>query len=249
MNFWLFALLLVLLALAFVLLPLRRLKTKALAPVQTWVAPPSTRHQRWAAWSLVIFMPLLTLVLYLHLGAPSILGAQQMLQARGQHDVESMLAALEAKLKANPDDAEALYVLGRSYLALQRSADAQTVLAKAVKLAPKEARMLSQYAEVLAMNSNGNLQGTAMQLIEQALELDPQDEKALELAGLAAYQRQEWAQAVHFWRRLLKRLPVDSEFHQDMSKAIQDAQEKSAQASGLGERAKLQPPAKKLTPH
>ena len=49
MNFWLIALLLVLLALAFVLLPLRRLKTKALAPVQTWVAPPSTVRQRWNA--------------------------------------------------------------------------------------------------------------------------------------------------------------------------------------------------------
>lgn len=245
MNFWFFAGALVLLALAFVLLPLRR---KPL-PAQTAAAAPPGRGYRWTAGLLVLVLPLLTLGLYLHLGAPSVVGAQQMLQARGQHDVDSMMAALEAKLKANPDDAEVLYVLGRSYLALQRQAEAETALAKAARLAPKEARMLSQYAEVLAMTNNGNLQGAAGPLIEQALELDPEDEKALELAGLAAYQREEWAQAVHFWRRLLKRLPSDSEFHQDMSRAIQEAEDKSAQASGLGERAKLQPPEKKQTPH
>lgn len=245
MNFWLFAGALVLLALVFVLLPLRR---QPLPTLTEAAAPPASGH-RWTASLLVILLPLVTLGLYLHLGAPSVVGAQQMLQARGQHDVDSMMAALEAKLNANPDDTEALYVLGRSYLALQRHAEAETVLAKAARLAPKEARMLSQYAEVLAMNNNGNLQSAALPLIEQALELDPEDEKALELAGLAAFQREEWAQAVHFWRRLLKRLPTDSEFHQDMSKAIQEAEEKSAQASGLGERAKLQPSVKKQTPH
>jgi cytochrome c-type biogenesis protein CcmH len=245
MNFWFFAAALVLLALAFVLLPLRREPL----PTATEAAVPPGRGHRGTAGLLILLLPLVTLGLYLHLGAPSVVGAQQLLQARGQHDVDSMMAALEAKLKTNPDDTETLYVLGRSYLALQRHAEAETALAKAARLAPKEARMLSQYAEVLAMNHNGNLQGEAAPLIEQALELDPEDEKALELAGLAAFQREEWAQAVHFWRRLLKRLPSDSEFHQDMSQAIAEAEDKSARASGLGERAKLQPPEKKKTPH
>lgn len=230
MNFWTLAGAMVTVALVLVLLPL-------------------TGKHRWTAALLIISVPLITLGLYLHLGAPSVLDAPQMLQARGQHDVDSMMAALETKLKAKPDDIEALYVLGRSYLALQRHAEAETTLAKAARLAPHEARMLSQYAEVLAMNNNGNLQGEARPLIEQALELDPEDEKALELAGLAAFQREEWAQAAHFWRRLLKRLPTDSEFHQDMSRAIQAAEEKSAQASGLGQRAKLQQPEKKQNPH
>lgn len=249
MNFWFLASGLVVFALVFVLLPLRRQQAQPHSPAQATATTPHASGHRWSAGLLVFLLPPLTLGLYLHLGAPSVLGAQQMLQARGQHDVDNMMAALEAKLKANPDDAEVLYVLGRSYLALQRHADAETTLAKAAALAPQEARMLSQYAEVLAMNNHGNLQGEAWPLIEQALELDHEDEKALELAGLAAYQREEWAQAVHFWRRLLKRLPADSEFHQDMNKAIQEAEEKSAQASGLGERAKLQPAAKKQTPH
>ena len=234
MSFWPILTLLVVLALAFVLVPLRRVCASS---------------SRWTVFALLVLMPVMTLAMYLHLGAPSIVDSDDMLQARGEHNVDSMMAALEARLKANPNDAQALYVMGRSYLALQRTAEAEATLAKAAALAPQEARMLSQYAEVLAMNRQGDLQGAAKTLIEQALELDFQDEKALELAGLAAYQRAEWAQAVHFWRRLLKRLPAQSEFHQDMAKAIADAEEKSAKASGLGDRAKLQPPTKAKGPH
>ena len=246
MQFSLFFAAMVALALAFVMVPL--LRQRRFLASSGAVEAPSSRH-RLIAGALLLLMPLLSYGLYQHLGAPQILGAHDMLQARGQHDVDSMMAALEMRLKANPNDTEALYVMGRSYLALQRGAEAEATLAKASQLAPKEARMLSHYAEAMAMNRNGDLQGAALSLIEQALELDYQEEKALELAGLAAYQRQDWAQAVHFWRRLLKRLPAESEFHQDMSRAIQDAEQKSAAASGLGERAKLQPPAKKAMPH
>lgn len=193
-------------------------------------------------------MPALTLGLYLYLGAPAVLEAQPLTQARGKHDVDAMLSALEAKLKANPGDAESWYVLGRSYLALERQVDAEAALFKAVKLSPKEARMLSQYAEVLAMK-NGNLEGQPLVLVNEALELDFQDEKALELAGLAAFQRQDWAQSAHYWRQLLKRLPVDTEFHQDISKVLQDAEYRASQASGLGDKAKLQAKPKKANPH
>ena len=122
-----------------------------------------------------------------------------------------MLKALETRLKSKPDDAEGWYVAGRAYLALKRFGDAEAALERAVKLAPKEARYLSHYAEVLALADQGDLQKRARALIEAALDLDGDEEKALELAGLAAYQREEWAQAVFYWRHLLKRLPAQSE--------------------------------------
>lgn len=198
-------------------------------------------QRRWPLALLAAAVPALTAALYLHLGAPAILDAKPLVQARSQHDVEGMLAAVEAKLKRQPDDAEAWYALGRSYLALQRHADAVQALAKAVQLAPKEARMLSQHAEALAMAAGGNLQGKPLEQVIQALELDAKDEKALELAGLAAVQRSEWAQAVHYWRQLLKLLPSGTEFHQDIAQALKTAEDKAAQASGLGERGRLQP--------
>ena len=156
-----------------------------------------------------------------------------------------MLAALEKRLKDKPDDAEAWFVLGQSYLTLQRVTDAVATLKHAVDLAPEQARFLSHYAEAVALEENGNLQGRARALIAEALELDPQDEKALELGGLAAYQREEWAQAAYYWRHLLKRLPPGSEFYQDIERALKEVRGKAEHATGLGEKAQLEPPEKR----
>ena len=174
MKFWLLAALLVLLAQGLLLLPL-------------WRAKDGSRSsgRRMTSLLLILLLPLTTLVLYRELGAPAILDVQPALQGKS-HDAEAMLAALENRLKAKPDDAEGWYVLGRAYLTLQRVADAEAALQRAVKLAPKEARYLSHYAEVAAIADQGDLQKRARALVETALELDPQEEKALELAGLAA---------------------------------------------------------------
>jgi cytochrome c-type biogenesis protein CcmH len=249
--FWLLAIGLTLLALAFLLLPPRRRLAAAMPDDTVAVAVPVPSHRmgRWTMLGVMSVIPAATLGLYLYLGAPAIIEAQQLLDAHGKRDVNAMLVALETGLKTNPDDAEGWHVLGQSFLALQRIEEAEMALAKAMQLAPKEARYMSQYAEVLALRANGKLEGRPLELINAALELDYQDDKALELAGLAAYQREEWAQAAHFWRRLLTRLPVESDFHQGIKAALADAENRSAQASGLGDRAKLQTEPKKSNPH
>lgn len=236
MKFWLLAALLVLLALGLLLLPLWRVKDGS-----------RSSRQRMTSLLLILLLPLTTLVLYRELGAPAILDVQPALQGKS-HDAEAMLAALETRLKAKPDDAKGWYVLGRAYLTLQRVADAEAALQRAVKLAPKEARYLSHYAEVAAIADQGDLQKRARALVETALELDPQEEKALELAGLAAYQREEWAQAAFYWRHLLKRLPPGSEFYQDIEAALKKARGMAEHASGLGEKAILEPPPKRTMP-
>lgn len=193
---------------------------------------------------VAVVIPSMTFALYETLGAPSILASQPALQGQS-HNPEAMLEALETRLKAKPEDAEGWYVAGRAYLVQQRLGDAESALGRAVKLAPKEARYLSHYAEVLALVDEGNLQKRARAWIDAALELDPDEEKALELAGLAAYQREAWAQAVFYWRHLLKRLPPESEFHQDIEAALKRARGQAEHASGLGEKARLEAPEKR----
>jgi len=231
-NLWLSVAALVLVALAFVLFPLRH----------------TADRRRWPVLGLLGGLPALTIGLYFYLGAPEIIDAQSLLRAQHRYDEGAMLSALEDTLKKRPEDTEGLYALGRAYIALQRYADAEAALAKALALAPKEARMLSQYAEALALKS-GHLEGRPLELVFEALELDYQEEKALELAGLAAYQREDWAQSLHFWRRLMKRLPKDSEFYEDIGRAVTIAESKAVEATGLGDRARLEAPEKVKKPH
>ena len=235
MSLWLSVGALVFVALVFLLFPLWREKSALVG-------------RRWLIFGLLGALPLVTVGIYLYLGAPTILKEQALTQAQASYDTDAMIKALEDKLKAQPDDAEGWYALGRAYIALQRLDDAELALGKSVKLAPKEAKMLAQHAEAIALKA-GSLEGRPLELVMQALDLDYGDEKALELAGLAAFQQQKWAESLHFWRRLLKKLPKDSEFHDALSQAVKIADAKVAEASGLGDRAKLLSPEKQKRPH
>ena len=258
MNLWFGVGALISVALVFLLVPLWRTRLAPRLAVSIVAAgeeagsmpdPRSARaRRRWMTLALLGVMPALTAGLYLYLGAPTILQEQALTQAHAAYDTDAMVKALEGKLKAKPDDAEGWYALGRAYIALQRLDEAELALAKAAQLAPKEARMLSQQAEAIALKA-GRLDGRPMELVAQALELDYEDEKALELAGLAAYQQQKWAESLHFWRRLMKKLPKNSEFYEEIARAVKIAEGKAMEASGLGERARLALPEKSQPPH
>ena len=258
MNLWLGVGALISVALIFLLVPLWRTRLAPRLAVSIVAAgeeagsmpdPRSARaRRRWMTLALLGVMPALTAGLYLYLGAPTILQEQALTQAHAAYDTDAMVKALEGQLKAKPDDAEGWYALGRAYIALQRLDEAELALAKAAQLAPKEARMLSQQAEAIALKA-GRLDGRPMELVAQALELDYEDEKALELAGLAAYQQQKWAESLHFWRRLMKKLPKNSEFYEEIARAVKIAEGKAMEASGLGERARLALPEKSQPPH
>jgi len=79
----------------------------------------------------------------------------------------------------------------------------------------------------------------------EALDIDYEEEKALELAGLDAFQQEKWAESLHFWRRLLKKLPKETDQYDAISQAVKLAESKVGVASGLGERAKLLVPVPK----
>lgn len=258
MNLWLSVGAFVVVALVFLLFPVWRQKRRLTASNESGCAADdlpaaagalsALAGRPWSILGLLGALPAVTVGLYLYLGAPTILQEQALMQAQAAYDTDAMVKALEDKLHAQPEDAEGWYALGRAYIALQRLDDAELALAKSATLAPKDAKIIAQYAEAIALRT-GSLAGRPLQLVMQALDLDYGEEKALELAGLAAYQQEKWAESLHFWRRLLKKLPKDSEFHDAISQAVKIAESRVAEASGLGERAKLETPEKKKTPH
>lgn len=216
MSLWIGVAAFVIVALVLLLLPLWRHKSDS-----------SKQSRLWQTAGLLAAFPALTIGLYLHLGAPTIVQELALTQAQSTYDVDGMVQALEEKLKSTPDDAEGWYALGRAHIALGRYADAEAALRKAATQAPKDARILAQYAEAIALGQN-SLDGRPLDLIREALEISYEDEKALELAGLAAFQKENWAEALHYWRRLLKQLPKETEQHDAIAQAVHTAEKKLA---------------------
>lgn len=212
MSLWIGVAALVAVALVFVLLPWWRQKS-ALA------GRPLT------LFGVLGGLPAVTVGLYLYLGAPAILEEQALTQAQSNYDVDGMVKALEDRLKSTPNDPEGWHALGRAYIAFSRYVDAEEALRKATTQAPQDARIIAQYAEAIALRQ-GSLDGRPLELIQAALEISYEEEKALELAGLAAFQKENWAEALHYWRRLLKLLPKETEHHEAIARAVQTAERK-----------------------
>jgi cytochrome c-type biogenesis protein CcmH len=144
-----------------------------------------------------------------------------------------MIQKVEDKTRANPEDGEAWSMLAKTYGAMERWPEALQAYEKAVRLLPRDASVLSGYAEALAIANNRVLTGKPMELVEQALAIDPEDMKSLELAGIHAYQEKNFAQAGFYFKRLHPLLPPESPYAQDILAAQKEA-ERLAQSGMTG---------------
>jgi cytochrome c-type biogenesis protein CcmH len=188
-------------------------------------------------------LPAAALGLYFWLGNPMSLTAMAdaqsgsphpaMAGAPGEHDFMELVRKVEEKTRANPDDGEAWTMLAKTYGAMERWPEALSAFEKAASLLPQDASVLSGYAEALAIASGRVLTGRSMDLVRQALEIDPDDMKGLELAGIHAYQEQDFAQAAIHFKRLHQLLPPESPYAQEIL-AAQKETERLAQTGVAG---------------
>jgi cytochrome c-type biogenesis protein CcmH len=127
-------------------------------------------------------------------------------------------------LARNARDGRAWVLLARIDFAADRFGEAADAYAKALAAAPKVAAdpgIWCEYADALGMAQGGTLEGKPRELIERALALDPAHPRALEMAGSAAYEQQDYESALRNWQALLARLPADSREHRELTAAIE----------------------------
>jgi cytochrome c-type biogenesis protein CcmH len=128
-------------------------------------------------------------------------------------------------LKKQPADPQGWAMLARAYAYQHQYPDAVRAYTKAIELTPKDARLLSDLADAMAMNNGRRLDGEPMKLIERALQIDPKEVKALALAGTAAFDHQEYAKAVNYWERAIKAAPNDAEFARSLKGSLDEARQ------------------------
>jgi cytochrome c-type biogenesis protein CcmH len=136
--------------------------------------------------------------------------------------IEAMTQKLADRLKQQPDDPTGWAMLGRSYAVLGRHADALPAFKQALALKPDDPNLLTDYADALAVVNGRNLEGEPSKLVARALEIDPDNLKALSLAGTAAYLRKDFAGALRHWEKLAQVAP-DSDFVRQIQRGIDEA--------------------------
>src|SRR5258705_12237210 len=195
-------------------------------------APPlGARHStsaRPTALILSLVIPLGAALLYYVLGSPQAVSPRATLANDHQftpEQVEAMVARLAERLESTPDDGKGWALLGRSYGVMQRYEDAARAYARAAALIKDDADLLADYADVLAMSQGQRIEGKPLELVERALKLDPREWKRLAMAGSAAFERKDYAQAIAYWEKIKSRAEPDSELARSVASNIEEARE------------------------
>jgi cytochrome c-type biogenesis protein CcmH len=181
-------------------------------------------------YALGIGLPIVAIIFYLNVGNPkSITGEPVPVRTanvsgeRTQGQIEANVAALAKRLQTNPSDSQGWIMLARSYSSMEKFGEAAGAYAKATELSPNDADLWAEYAFVTAMVNGRSLEGRPQELIAQALKVNPQNPKALQLGGSAAFQAKDYKKAIDYWQRVLNQLPPDSEVAKEITARINEA--------------------------
>jgi cytochrome c-type biogenesis protein CcmH len=191
---------------------------------------------RGPAYALALGIPGVAIALYLLIGNSAALSGSAPIASQppppasappagemSQQQIEANVATLAKRMEQNPRDTEGWSMLARSYMALKRYDDASKAYAKAAALKTDDADLLADYAFALAMANGRQLKGEPFEIVKKALRIDPQNAKALDLAGSAEFQAKNYDQAIAYWQKVLKQTPVDSELAERLAQNILEA--------------------------
>ena len=175
---------------------------------------PDPRKPWGAAVAAAVAIPLVAFGTYLATGQPSAADPRVSERAPGKFDQTQIVALVEnlaAKVRERPDDAQGWALLGRSMAALGRFKESSEAYAHLAKLLPGDPQVLADYADALGMAQGRTLAGRPYELAKAALAIDPQHRKALALAGTAAMDAGDFANAFRYWQALADQLPAGSD--------------------------------------
>ena len=171
---------------------------------------------------VALVLPLAAVFVYALIGSPSLV-AMSVAELRGEISGESLdrtIAELQKRVGKAPEDGEAWAMLGQAHRMAGNIPPARQALERAIALRPGDARITADYAEILVMSADGNFSGRPFELLERALQLDPDDEKAIALMAAAQYRRGDRAQALRYMRKLAANMPPGSHEAQRLGEVI-----------------------------
>lgn len=204
------------------------------------------------AVAVAVLLPLFAAGFYARLGSrdalqppPTAASTPEVTMAQVEAMVEQLAGIMETKA-GQPDELQGWVMLARSYAALQRFPESSRAYARAIALAPDNAQLLADRADVMAMLPGQTADGEPAQLVARALQLDPNNLKALALAGGAAFERQDFETALRHWGKARELVPADSEFARNLDRSVVEA--RNALAASGGAKAAASPSAAASAP-
>lgn len=207
---------------------------------------------RWGVYATVIALPLAALGLYWQQGYLDDVNVinlredyfQQDVstaaeQAEAERKLEALIAGLEKSLDKKPDNAGNRYLLARSYM--QKNEFGKAVVAYTHIAQHQEAppHILGELAQALFLASGNRITQEVELLTARALKKDPDETTSLGLAGIAAFEKGQYSEAIELWERAVGVMGGHSAAARSLLSGIERAKSLQAESRPLVLRAPL----------
>ena len=182
--------------------------------------------------ALVFIVPATALWMYNAFGTPEALKlSPQPRQAasRDAHsseagEMDAMVDELRRRLAETSEDLDGWLLLARTLKTMQRYPESADALETARRIAPEDPRvMVDQVEAQIFLTPDGRISDDMIATLEQALRLQPGNQKALWLLGIAASQKGNNDMAITFWEALLAQVEPGSQVAQSVQSQIDEA--------------------------
>ncbi|WP_111641754.1 c-type cytochrome biogenesis protein CcmI [Marinimicrobium alkaliphilum] len=196
---------------------------------------------RFGPWSLVV-VSLAVIVgsfgLYQYLGASQDVVLKQLQQEKMQLDHDDMAAGrspdpertralirkIEQRLERRPNNTQYWFFLARNALEIGDFDRAISAYREAMARDPRSARITAELAQAMFLRNN-EMTAEIAALAQQAISQEPSNTTALGLAGINAFEQQDFRSAVDYWERALSFLDPRSQSAQTLRRSVAHARE------------------------
>jgi cytochrome c-type biogenesis protein CcmH len=183
----------------------------------------SAGQRKWASIIALVGVPVLALSLYAYLGSPTL--PDQPLASRsaslGENpDFSLMIAKVEARLAAHPEDGVGWATIAPVYLSIGRYEDAIKAFSNAIDVLGETADMRAGLGEARMALADGIVTTEALADFTKALATDPANERAQYYLALATEQDGDKVKALALFQALYQTLPPNADSAQLVAKHI-----------------------------
>ena len=174
---------------------------------------------------ITLLLPLAAAGLYLLVGTPIALNG---VPKEAPLNIDQAIAELQQHLAQKPDDVQGWLLLGQTYSAMHKGGQARDAYDKVLGLDANNTAAMVGWAEADSIQRSDHLiDGRALELLQHAVQLEPDNQRGLWLLGISQFQHNQFTEAAATWRRLQPMLDPSSKVAQAVTEQIAVAESRA----------------------
>ncbi|MEC7596294.1 MAG: c-type cytochrome biogenesis protein CcmI [Pseudomonadota bacterium] len=157
-------------------------------------------------WSIAsfLFLSVFSIAIYSQLSPKIPPNYQALIDPVSMND---SVKQLQIFLEENPDDFQALKLMGMAQTAIGNIDESIQAFESAYLINPLDIDLLLQYSSAIAASQEGQFDGKSKVLIDEAFNLNPQSIQVLYFSGIVAAHEGNFNDAINYWQKALYLMP------------------------------------------